>query len=83
MIGFQENTFLMSGESIDADKAEVEKYKISKIGIVQSKIDNKPFIYQSKIEKYLKSDWLILVKIVELKNKELYVFEVKEIVQTL
>lgn len=77
------NTFLMSGESIDADKAEVEKYKISKIGIVQSKIDNKPFIYQSKIEKYLKSDWLILVKIVELKNKELYVFEVKEIVQTL
>lgn len=70
------NTFLISGKTLEEERAEVEKYKINKIGIVKSKIDYKPFLNQDRIEEYLKMDWLTLVDKVELKNKELYIFEV-------
>lgn len=70
------NTFLMSGKSVEEDRAEVEKYKIKKVGIVKSKIDNKPFPNQDRVEKYKEVDWLKLVDKKELKNKELYIYEV-------
>jgi len=70
------NTFLISGKTLQDDKADVEKYKIDKVGIVKSKIGYKPFLNQNKVEEYLKVDWLKLIDKIELKNKELYIFEV-------
>lgn len=71
------NTFLISGKSVEDDREEVEKYDIGMIGVVVSKLDNKVFLNQDRVEEYQKVDWLKLVDRKELKNKELYIFEVK------
>lgn len=70
------NTFLIMGESIEDDRIDIEKYDISKVGIVKSKIGNKPFSHQDRVEEYMKVDWLRFVEKKEFKNKELYIFEV-------
>lgn len=70
------NTFLMSGKTLEENRVEVEKNQVKKIGIVESKINFKPFIHQGRINEFLNADWLKLVEKVELKNKVLYIFEV-------
>lgn len=70
------NTFLISGESVGDDREKVEKYGIGMVGIVVSKLDSKVFLNQDRVVEYQKIDWLKLVDKKELKNKELYIFEV-------
>lgn len=70
------NTFLIMGEGIDDDRIDIERYDISKVGIVKSKIGNKPFLHQDRVEEYMKVDWLRFVEKKDFKNKELYIFEV-------
>lgn len=70
------NTFLIMGESIEDDRIDIEKYGISKVGVVKSKIGNKPFLHQDRVEEYMKVDWLRFVGKKDFKNKELYIFEV-------
>lgn len=54
----------------------VEVYGIEKIGLIVSTLQSIKFPYQERLEKYMNADWLKLEKKIELKNKQLYIFEV-------
>lgn len=57
-------------------KKGVEVYGIEKIGLIVSTLQSIKFPYQERLEEYMNADWLKLEKKIELKNKQLYIFEV-------
>lgn len=66
------DTYTISGE----ERNMVEVYGIEKIGLIVSTLQSIKFPYQERLEEYMNADWLKLEKKIELKNKQLYIFEV-------
>ena len=56
-------------------KEYLGKYGIEEVGLLVSKVERFPFIYQGYLKAMLRTDWLKLRKKVELKNKTLYLFD--------
>ena len=71
-------TYGIYGNSIEGDRVLIESNNIKKIGLMVSTIESQPFKSQNRLNTYLELDWLSLSKVVNLKNKDLYIFEVLE-----
>lgn len=72
------NTYTMESETILDDRKMVERFNIKKIVLMKSLIPEKPFPFEKKLSEYFEAEWVELEKKVLLKNKEMYVFSVKE-----
>lgn len=72
-----ESTYTLFSRSIETDRKFIEQVGIRKIGLLVSNLEGYPFGHEYKLEEYRNANWLDLNKIVELKNKTLYIFEVK------
>lgn len=72
------DTFGMVGKSVTRIRKIVVSEEIEKIGLVVSELDQYIFPYQDMLEDFKNQDWLLLDQEVPLKNKTLYIFEVKK-----
>jgi hypothetical protein len=72
------NTFGINGKNVERDKTFVQSMDIQKLGLMVSTLQEYEFRHQNKLEEYLEQDWLELIEVVPLRNKELYIFEVKQ-----
>lgn len=69
-------TYGIYGNSIEVDKSFIENNSIEKVGLMVSTIESQPFKHQDRLDGYQKAAWLSLLRVVNLKNKDLYIFEV-------
>jgi len=70
------STYLPTGISIANDVRSVDKYDIDKVALVVSTLEEHTLPFNHKLVGYMSADWLELERIVNLKNKELYIFKV-------
>jgi len=70
------SAFQPTGISIANDVQSVESYNIDKVALIVSTLDGYSLGYEHKLERYMSADWLLLEKVIPLKNKELYIFNV-------
>jgi hypothetical protein len=70
------NTFGINGKDVERDKEFVQSVGIEKVGLMVSTLEEYTFRHQGKLDEYMQSDWLELIEIVEMKNKQLYIFNV-------
>lgn len=70
------STYLPTGIAIGNDVKTVNEYDIEKVALILSTIEDYTFPFNHKLEKYMSADWLELEEIVNLKNKDLYIFKV-------
>jgi hypothetical protein len=77
-------SFDIYGKPLRYDIQTIKNNDVEKVGLIVSTVQDKPFRYQEKLATYLEADWLELEEVVELKNKNLYIFKVvKEEIQKL
>jgi len=69
-------SFNMFGKSISSDKKFALENDIDKIGLMVSTLEKYPLKYQERLNDYLIADWVELIEVVSLKNKQLYIFRV-------
>ena len=63
---------------MESFKQDINLNKINKVAILESTVDGKTFSGQEYLADFEKLDWLVLEEKVELKNKVLYIFDVKD-----
>ena len=66
------------GKPLRYDVESIKKYDIDKIGLIVSNIDGKPFPYQERLADYMVAKWLEFDEVVNLRNKDLYIFNVNK-----
>lgn len=66
------------GVAIGNDRRMVENFGIERVGLVVSTLEEYELPFEHKLERYFDAQWLELEEVVELKNKELYIFRVIE-----
>jgi hypothetical protein len=69
-------SFDIYGKSVRYDLRTIENFDIERIGLIVSTVEEKPFPYQDRLSIYMESQWLELESVVNLKNKDLYIFKV-------
>lgn len=75
-LGNTKNTYIFTWKTTKSLKQQVDKNQIEKIAIIKSTIPNYEFPMQEKIEELKTLKWLKLEKVEQLKNKELYIFNI-------
>ena len=69
-------SYEMYGGPLRYDIEKIKSRDIDSVALAVSTIENEGFIYQQKLPLYLDADWLELREVVNLKGKDLYIFNV-------
>jgi len=74
----EHDTHTFSIFDIEKFREELEELEIETVVMVVSTIEGEEFTNQDKLPELRSQDWLQLKEVVELKNKEMYIFEFRE-----
>jgi hypothetical protein len=69
-------TYNIYGANVESDRILVERNDIDKLVLVVSDLPDKPFRLEERLEDYLDANWLSLLEVIPLKNKQVYIFDV-------
>jgi hypothetical protein len=69
-------SFLFPVEDIPTFKGNITLYDVQKVVLIESHVEKDQFTDQQYLELFLKQDWLVLEKEVNLKNRTIYIFNV-------
>lgn len=71
------NTFLLDFEDMDNLYQQCKQRNVQKIAVVESNIQDEPFMYQYEVGNLSNQDWLTLTQTIPLKNKTLHIFSIE------
>jgi hypothetical protein len=74
----EQNTYQFNFVDLNEFKNNIKEYSIDEVVLIVSEIDEIEFSNQESLDILLTQDWLVLENRVQLKNKVMYVFDVKD-----